>query len=287
MSSVISSGAKIFDVIEVLLSNPKTREDATMLLEKKGIKTDKNTISKYIRTLRQSGFEIDTNETFKILKTPFKITLNKNEEKGYYYLLEAINSLFDGNMKQKSELFEKRIENLITNKIKKEDVKIDPSISDKTLYLLEENLAKWDFVLLKINFLGHYYKVIPLKLNYKTNGTFLSCYDIKERKNKTLRVDLIKNVIFVKVINENLVNPYNKTVFKITGRLKKNYILKSGEVAKYLDDEVIITNVYEEKDELFDRLIRYGKYCEIIYPESDRKKFKKKLEDLIKHYNSI
>ena len=77
------------------------------------------------------------------------------------------------------------------------------------------------------------------------------------------------------------------TVFKLTGRLIRNYVLKEGEVAHYKDFEVRVTNFYEDKDELLNRLLKYGKNCEVVYPVEDRELMKKKIEKMIKHYQSM
>ena len=75
------------------------------------------------------------------------------------------------------------------------------------------------------------------------------------------------------------------TTFKITGRLKNAYAPREGEIISEFKDHIIVSNKKEDKDELFKRLLKYGSFCEILYPKSDREKFKTLVTGLISNFS--
>ena len=71
---------------------------------------------------------------------------------------------------------------------------------------------------------------------------------------------------------------------KKKGDLKKSYMAKEGENVSPYDDYLIVTNKNEDKEVLFKRLLKYGTYCEVLYPKSDREKFINLVENLISRH---
>ena len=53
-----NSALRLLEIIKTLIASPKTREEICFELDKKGEGIYKNTVSKYFRTLRDTGFEI-------------------------------------------------------------------------------------------------------------------------------------------------------------------------------------------------------------------------------------
>ena len=80
--------------------------------------------------------------------------------------------------------------------------------------------------------------------------------------------------------------------------LTKGYIsqLENDKVSPSIETlshilEVLGTNLsdffYEEKEEIFSRLLKYGTKAEILTPEREKRQFIQKLKSLIEHYSSM
>lgn len=288
MPNVLNSGLKIFDIIEALWQNPTSREDLSKILLEKNISINKETISKYLRTLRGLGFEIisDKKREYTILKTPFKFELDDSKE-GFYVFKNVFSEVFENNKKLKNYL-EYKLDNLFDiNQFEKPPKNPDITISKDTL----SNLLKLKSVIenqekIKFSYKKEEIKALPMQIRYSKNGFFLNAYIESEQKVKIFKIEKIKNIkIYKTSIND--FEPMCKTTFVLKGELIKNYILREHEIAHYSKDSVAITNFCEEKEELFNRLMKYGAYCEIVSPESDRQKFKQTLISTIKHYKSM
>lgn len=285
MSYSINSGVKIFDIIEILGKNPKSRKELSENLTLKSKTTKLETISKYLRTLRITGFEIISKKShpYEILKTPFKITLNKAEQEGLYVILKNGEGLFD----EKFNPFKYKLENLIENaKISYEKGDIYNNKTLKNLRKLNEFIFDNE-IQLKLITDKNKINVLIKRIKYKKNGIFLSFYNSKTKKIENLNLNEIQKI---KSVDKNIPSIFEikeTTTFKIKGKLKQNYILREGESARFEDNEIFVSNHLEEKEELFSRLLKYGKNCEIISPKSDRKKFIELLKSTLNHYMSM
>ena len=83
------------------------------------------------------------------------------------------------------------------------------------------------------------------------------------------------------ISNKSAFAPY--TVFEIMGRLAKTYTLYEGErVIKIKEDSIVVSNNYEDKAELYKRLLRYGTLCKIISTQDDIERFKQMLNKMEK-----
>lgn len=291
MSFTLNSGIVIFDVIEILWDSPKTREIFCQKLKEKNLPSDIETVSKYIRTLRKLGFKVVyKNDAYQLIDTPFKNKTRHNSD-GLEITFSLLRELFAGKTTLREKDLEEKLLNIL-NPNKNIQIKNRAELIfknndriSKNLLILNKAIIKNDA--LKFTYQKEEFLTIPKELIYKKNGIFLVAYSKKEELTKVFRLDKIKKL---KVENNESANFYeikNETIFKITGRLIKNYILREREIAHYKDGYVLVTNYTEEKEQLFSRILRYGKYCEVVYPESDKEFFKEKVKDLIKYYEKL
>ena len=285
MSYSLNSGLKIFKLIQVLWETPETREEICGKLFELGIEAEPKTVSKYIKTLKEAGFEIITKkgQNYEIIKTPLKINLKEDEALGYSVLIEILKT-FSNN---KKSLFQYKLENLTTSDA--ENIETIKYGFDEETFDVYNKLTEYIYNPSKISFsyFGKKILAIPIKIKYGSKKIYIFAFNLHAIKTEKFELSNIRNMEFVSSAKPQDFDFFPKTIFKIKGDLIKSYILKEGEVAKYKDKEVQVTNYYEEKDELFKRLMRYGKNCEIIYPEEDRKKFIQMVGDLIEHYKSM
>lgn len=290
MSLIQNSGLRIIKIINILMKNPSSRDEVCFELDKDEMGVYTNTVSKYLRTLRSLGFEIKKeNNKFSILKTPFKIKLTKQEEEGFetcdfivktYYTKEAMDT-YQG------------LKNKILNNIEKKEeeapLEDNVQVEDKTtvnIDTLSKYISSFE-IEISAKYLGKEVKLIPEELRYKKNGIFLLAYDCNlgdEALFSVAKMDEITiNSFFPRRKNIKTKN----TTFKITGRLQKNYVPKENETVHYIGGSMIVTNNFQKKEELFNRLLKYGKYCEVLYPESDRLAFIEKIKSLREYYKSM
>lgn len=287
MSGSIDSGVKIFLILDILFESPKNIEEICKKLSRQGIKADKKTVSKYLRTIKQFGFQTEKrNGKFHVLSSPFE---SKENFEGAEIIFCIIEHFFKNNIEY--EPFKTKFENMFNLKINrktheliKEKFKISENIT-KNIQTVN-NLIKQDKKEVNVLYKGKKLKLSIKEIKFAKNGIFLCAKNKTERTISCLKLEYIE-IIKPDKTKISKFKPENGINFKIKNTLRKNYILKKGEVAHHFKDETIITNSYEEKEEIFSRLLKYGKNAEIVSPKKERDLFQKKVKELIEHYNSM
>lgn len=288
MPNSINSGVKIFLIIEILFSSPKNIEEISNKLLEYNIKADKKTVSKYLRTLKLFGFEIEKiNGRFQVLNSPLMIKQKKSGAEIIFLLMEY----FFEKENVEYEILKRKFKNIFDVE---ENLKIKNSI-EKTLQLsqsakknleLINNLIKKNKTEINAKYKGKKLKLTIKEIKFAKNGVFLFAKDKNLKNSRHIKINNLENIKPDKT--KNLKFKIKEGVnFKIKENLIKNYILKRGEIANYINNEAIITNTYEEKEEIFSRLLKYGTKAEILTPEREKRQFIQKLKSLIEHYSSM
>lgn len=288
MPNSINSGVKIFLIIEILFSSPKNIEEISNKLLEYNIKADKKTVSKYLRTLKLFGFEIEKiNGRFQVLNSPLMI---KQKNSGAE-IISLLMEYFFEKENVEYEILKRKFKNIFDVE---ENLKIKNSI-EKTLQLsqsakknleLINNLIKKNKTEINAKYKGKKLKLTIKEIKFAKNGVFLFAKDKNLKNSRHIKINNLENIKPDKT--KNLKFKIKEGVnFKIKENLIKNYILKRGEIANYINNEAIITNTYEEKEEIFSRLLKYGTKAEILTPEREKRQFIQKLKSLIEHYSSM
>lgn len=288
MPNSINSGVKIFLIIEILFSSPKNIEEISNKLLEYNIKADKKTVSKYLRTLKLFGFEIEKiNGRFQVLNSPLMIKQKNSGAEIIFLLMEY----FFEKENVEYEILKRKFKNIFDVE---ENLKIKNSI-EKTLQLsqsakknleLINNLIKKNKTEINAKYKGKKLKLTIKEIKFAKNGVFLFAKDKNLKNSRHIKINNLENIKPDKT--KNLKFKIKEGVnFKIKENLIKNYILKRGEIANYINNETIITNTYEEKEEIFSRLLKYGTKAEILTPEREKRQFIQKLKSLIEHYSSM
>ena len=288
MPNSINSGVKIFLIIEILFSSPKNIEEISNKLLEYNIKADKKTVSKYLRTLKLFGFEIEKiNGRFQVLNSPLMIKQKNSGAEIIFLLMEY----FFEKENVEYEILKRKFKNIFDVE---ENLKIKNSI-EKTLQLsqsakknleLINNLIKKNKTEINAKYKGKKLKLTIKEIKFAKNGVFLFAKDKNLKNSRHIKINNLENIKPDKT--KNLKFKIKEGVnFKIKENLIKNYILKRGEIANYINNEAIITNTYEEKEEVFSRLLKYGTKAEILTPEREKRQFIQKLKSLIEHYSSM
>ena len=100
---------------------------------------------------------------------------------------------------------------------------------------------------------------------------------------------IVEQILNVEILPQRFTSSFfvKTTVFKISGNLVKNYKLKTGETLQEQgEDYMIISNNYQNYDEISRRLFRYGENCEILYPKELRKQMREKIEKSLKLHDN-
>lgn len=288
MPNSINSGVKIFLIIEILFSSPKNIEEISNKLLEYNIKADKKTVSKYLRTLKLFGFEIEKiNGRFQVLNSPLMIKQKNSGAEIIFLLMEY----FFEKENVEYEILKRKFKNIFDVE---ENLKIKNSI-EKTLQLsqsakknleLINNLIKKNKTEINAKYKGKKLKLTIKEIKFAKNGVFLFAKDKNLKNSHHIKINNLENIKPDKT--KNLKFKIKEGInFKIKENLIKNYILKRGEIANYINNEAIITNTYEEKEEIFSRLLKYGTKAEILTPEREKRQFIQKLKSLIEHYSSM
>jgi len=288
----LSTPCKIIKILKLMAQSPVSINEIMLCLEKDDIFVNKETISKYFATLRNFGCTIEkkknkfyinypvlsfSDDEMKTLagfqKTAHDINCAKNYS-GFLSFLEKIFTLSspieaDNYRKiSKSVLFDPSFK---TNKIHKRYKEKIEALS----HFMDDDTFK-----IKILFENKPFDITPVKFRYFKNSVCLIGYDNKNNVNKIFPLDKISDIKSTPKTC-SCTEFAMTTTFKISGRLKHAYKTKEGEIVSDYGDYIVVSNNREDKDELFKRLLKYGRHCEILYPASDRSTFLNMIEKLI------
>ncbi len=294
-SKSLSTPFKVIKILKLLVEKPSSIDEILERLEEDGIFTNKETVSKYFTTLRYAGCDIQKIRNKFYIKYPVVhlddteletlahfdiICKNLNSKENYGEFLKFLSKLFS--LTNKNNEYKKMRstitfdEDFNTGKIGKRYGEKIETISK----FIQDTPQK-----IKIICAEKEFTITPLKFHYFKDSICLLGYDIKNNVNKNFPLDKISDIKGMPTAASS--SDFGLiTTFKISGRLKNAYTVREGEIISEYEDYIMVSNKKEDKDELFKRLLRYGTFCEILYPKSDREKFKNLLENLIAKFSA-
>ncbi len=292
----LSASFKIIKMLKLMTQNPVSIDEILKHFEDAEIYLSKETISKYFATLRYAGCDIQKKKNKFYIKYPIlnfskselltlanfqKAAYNLNSKNNYSYFLRFLERLF---------ILTNETENY--RKISKENPINKSFWDDKTGREYKEKIEILSEFMgtnpqkLKISYEGKIYNITPVNFRYNKDSVCLSAYDNIENVNKNFALNKIDDI---KATPSKGINTEFglSTTFKISGKLKNIYRIREGEIVTNYENYIIVTNKKEDKTELFNRLLKYGTCCEILYPKNDRKKFITMIEDLILQHANL
>lgn len=288
----LSTPLKIIKILKLMTEKPVSLKEIMQSLEEDDNFVNRETITKYFATLRNAGCDIQKKQNKFYIKYPIlslndtdfdtladfqKITKSLASKKDYNEFLKFLDKLFSLTDADKISRYKK----ILQNKEDKNLIDMDrfrdkiESLSD----FIQEPAQK-----IKIIFEDKPYTIIPVKFHYFKKSICLFGYDCSNNVNKNFPIDKIQDIKKIPSMAQSIDFALS-TTFKIKGYLKKSYLAKEGEIVSPYDNYLIVTNKNEDKEALFRRLLKYGTNCEILYPKTDREKFKTMLETLILKHN--
>ncbi len=289
----IDASYRIMKILKLLAQKPRSMNELCAALELDGHEIGYDTISKYFSTLREFGCIITKkNCKFELEALPFFIDLNQNDME-----ILADFAMFANQTCQIKQI--RGVKNSLNKILKmtsqecknhynrhmalKSSERLNLKCADtieKLSYFIEENNQKIKIIYRTMPFI-----VTPLCIRYLGNKVYLMAFNENKLINEQFLLDDISEIQnHVQISNRQ--SFISATVFKIKGRLVKNYRPYEGEEIEYQKDgSAVVINKFEDKNVLRLRLLKYFDACEILSPQKERDEFIKLVDNLIKNYN--
>lgn len=294
MSNIINAGLKIFDIIRALWEAPESRAETVRIMQSRGVNVDAQTVSKCLKTMKRAGFELFTiGKPAQIISTPFKTELTSDEMEGLITLIYCLRVFKREKLEQKCLHLENKLLGLTSDA--REHLENSGYFRnyhyDFKWYIWKKTITLLNFLYSKNNPVIEFRlrgqrirKGIVVDVFFRGDGPYVRFFDIKTQKISNFKIEKMVRIKYAGTYEPESLDFSEKTVFKITGKLMQSYTPKEGECIDYKKDYILVTSIFEEKEQLFTRLLKYGRCCEVIYPKKTRKAFKKFLDKLIIHY---
>ena len=291
---------KIFNLLKLMYEDKADYEDVMAIFagDEPDAERQHVTLNKFINALKVFGMEIEkTNKKFKTKNIPFGIKFDLNDLHAIALLTKYVDNLPNGKTKADLVKFIELLRNRFDKKTeKKYEALLKNSKKDYSFYCseLREKIEKAEEICaqkykLSITYLKKGEEIqtfcIAEEVVYDNKNAYLKILKTKENERENI---LLSNILEVKYLpTQKTEKDITKTVvFKLTGRLAKNYQLKEGEHLSRIEDDgsIIVVNQSEPINLLIRRLRRYGTNCIIQGPEDVKREFIKNLDSGINLY---
>lgn len=285
---ICETSLKILQILKMLKTKIASVDDICDFFNQE---CAKETVIKYINTMRSAGFYIKKiKEGYKLLNDPVEIDLDENQ----LLTLRRL-ELFAKELSQ--PILESRLNNIFQ--------KIELLFSSETFELskelkCDENESRYKKYEESIKVLSEYcnenrkvkikyedgdYILDPIAIQYENKNVYLLGYNVDSNQRQIFLLDKINN----STQTPQLALPESLSgalTFKIFGRLAKNYSLYEGEkILEVGEDFKVIVNTKQSHKYLYKRLLKYGSNCQIMFPREDRENFKQLVKEIIDSYD--
>lgn len=275
------SGMQVIKTLQVLLEDNYTMDELIDKLNKNE-KTEvfnNSVISKYINTCRYCGIQISKiHNKYFLSKLPFGLELSQSDLK----LIENLQNIAVEKLTNKANFYFNTFISRLNKYSNKDIINVHKKTTEIVHELFDKALGERRRVCLMLKTKASL-ECIPIEITEcKNKPAFKVLYKGKYRHISISRVSgleiLGKSFSLEECSGERI-------EFKLTGGLAQRYtlreheeLLRTGFNCKY------IACFGEEKNELFSRLLRYDKDCEIIKPLSYRNEMKRMIDNMLANY---
>lgn len=276
------SGMQVIKTLQLLIEDNYTMSELTKKLnenEKTPI-FNNSVVSKYINTCRYMGIDIPKiHNKYFVAKLPFGLDLSIKDIE----LLENLQKIAAEKLSSKpKKLFNIFIGRL--NKYSNKDItKVEKKTVDATYDLFDKAIQEKRRIMLMFRAKA-LLECIPVDIvEYKGKQCFKVIHKGKERH---ISIERISGMELLGKIFSTEEHSGQRVEYILTGELAQRYTLRDHEelLKSELPDYIKIANKGEDKFELFSRLLRYDKDCEIIKPQSYRDEMKVLLDNMLANY---
>ncbi len=237
-------------------------------------------MSKYINTCRYCGIDIKKiNNKYQIVNFPIGISFSENE-------LSLFNELKNCCEKMKVQHLLENMQEILNKINRRAERPISPVsnavIKDANIKTFEKACLLSQKV--KITFKNNEsIQCEPIEVSIKDDEMNLIVFD--GTNSKSITPDNIEQVRILPQKSNNKFLP-TTVLFEVKGKLAKNYQLRPHEeVMRILSNgDLLIKNRFEDKIQLFHRLMRYGDNCKLVSPKLYVAEMKEFIEETLKNY---
>jgi len=289
----------IEELADIFLCNPNTAKNLS-----------KEAILKYIYTLRLAGYSISkpsiaNNHKYRLTRMPEVIKLNEEELNTLVILERYIASIHLNNLRKNYDDFFKKISKylseeqliILNNKRKtfKDQLAFHNSHYSKHAALIKKAeqlcLEERRVIVKYINPLDDkdMQMVLDIKaIKFDSKDVYIAGHSSITGEKQLIHMSYIQDIksLPAKAKGNAMTS---SVIFKLKDRVAKGYRLYEDEKITQTDTKeatITVTSYIDDKDLLFRRLLRYGDYCEIIYPAYVRNDIVKIIHNTLKNYQT-
>ncbi len=298
---IADSGLRILEVLKALSKSSCSIDEMLKLIveneEMEPVYT-RETLSKYINTLKLAGFEIHKKDgKYVMTNTLNPVHLNNENLRVFKFLRRYAEKIYLNETNQEVIGFLDIVEKSLDEDTKERFLKNKRSIGLKNfeLKIPSDTVKKFENYCTEQQKLNicvledgeeKEYKIDPRVIKYEKEFVYLLGYDYVNDEFKKFKIkDIKKCRQLPQKAPEKKSSKYINYLLK--NRLAKSYVLKENEkiVKTENKNELLISNTNEDINSLFSRLLRYGENCEIVYPKSVRESFSAYIDRLLEIYD--
>ncbi len=268
-------------------------------------------ILKYIATLRHCGYEIsrpckDNNHTYELIKSPVFINFTEKDIKTLAEISSMVEKLNGEQLKEdfnaaliKISRFMQDEKRFLWVKLSSKNVKSSsPCFSDSSkqseiIEKFEQCLKEDKRIILKYKTCcgedSIWASLEPKEIKYSSHMTGLRGYNHISGEMQTISLSDIEEIEELPVKNKNSVS-LSPVIFRLKSRLARGYRLYEDENIQNKDENektLTVVSYAEDKNLLLKRLLKYGDYCEILYPQSLREKAVSTINNALANYSIV
>ena len=276
------SGMQVIKTLQVLLEDNYTMQELIHKLndnEKEPI-FNHSVVSKYINTCRYCGINIPKiHNKYFVSKMPFGLSLLLND----YDLLQKLQTIANQKLNGKSEKMFNSFIRKLNQYSNKDIIRVEKNTKNIAIEMFDRAIQQKRKVLLMFK-VKALLECVPVDIVEQKGKT---CFKVLHNdKERLVALDRISGLeVLGKIVSvDDVVG--QEVIFNIKGPLIDRYTLRDHEteVARKAPEYVRISNIGEDKKELFTRLLRYDNCCEIVSPQSYRDEFKALLNNMLANY---
>lgn len=268
----------------------------------------KEVMLKYINTIKLAGYKIvklksSKNYYYSLIKAPVKIKLTSEHIKTLAFLENYVSGLYQSRLQTEftsilNKLMRYSSDEQLKELNKERKIYSNNSSHQNLKYKKYEDLIKKieQFCIeaqkvqirYKLPYEINAMQVVlePLSIKYNANDVWICGYNTIIGEKQLVHLEYIQDIKQLPIkSNGNCV--LSPVIFKLKGRLAKGYRPYEGETITQEDKEndfIKILAYVDDKNQLVQRLLKYGDLCEILYPKSVRDKIMKSIKNTLNNY---
>ena len=282
-------------IFKMLYNNPLSIGEIIKALSEDNIFINKETLAKYFKTIRESGCILQKrNGKFYMENISFTLDLTQSD---YYYLAAFV----DLGIKLYGESVQSDLKNAVMkilsladkNKYENYTPKLmDFSFDSSIPFIFKEKISKlikygYGNSKIKIVYNGEKRYISHVTFKYFDSAVYIHAFDEQSKEYELLLLNDIDEIYSTPEISSRCTFAPS-TVFELKGRLAKSYTLYEHErIIETKENSIVVSNNFENKTQLYKRLLRYGTLCKIISSKEDVENFKRMLAAVEKTLSDV